>query len=228
MEKLRIAVLASGRGSNFETILKNIQTGKLDAAISVVISNRKSAGALEIAMDNKIPAYLVSGKQFPEQRDFDDQIMELMEKHGANFIVLAGYMKMIGKDIVRKYKNRILNIHPALLPSFGGKGMYGHYVHEAVLNYGCKVSGVTVHLVDEKYDNGPPIVQSCVPVMDDDTPESLAARVLKEEHKVFTEALKYFAEDRIEINGRKVIIKAEQQNRIRKNTPTDQKSTRTK
>jgi len=207
MEKLQIAVLASGRGSNFEAILKNIKQGKLDAAINVVISNRKHAGVLEIARDNKIPAYFVSGKQFSEQQDFDDQIIKLMEKHRANFLVLAGYLKMVGKDLVRKYKNRILNIHPALLPSFGGKGMYGHYVHEAVLKYGCKVSGVTVHLVDEEYDSGAPIIQRCVPVLNNDTPETLAARVLEEEHKVFTEALSYFADGKIEINGRKVVFK---------------------
>jgi len=114
---------------------------------------------------------------------------------------------MIGTEIIRKFKNRILNIHPALLPSFGGKGMYGHFVHQAVLNYGCKVSGVTVHLVDEEYDNGAPIIQRCVPVMEDDTPETLAARVLKIEHQVFSEAIQFFADGRIKISGRKVKIK---------------------
>jgi len=207
MENLKIAVLASGRGSNFAAILNNIKQGKIDAVICAVISNKKSAAVLEIAKDNQIPAFFVSSKKFPEQRDFDAQIMEILQKTNANFIVLAGYLKMIGKEIVRKYKNRILNIHPALLPSFGGKGMYGHHVHEAVLNYGCRVSGVTVHLVDEEYDTGLPIIQRCVPVKDDDTPETLAARVLKVEHKVFSEALQYFAEGRIEINGRKVSLK---------------------
>ena len=209
MKKLQIAVLASGRGSNFEAILKNIQQGKLNATISVVISNRKSAGVLDIARENQIPAYFVSGKQYPETGEFDNQVVTLIEEHNANFVALAGYMKKIGKDFVRKYKNRILNIHPALLPSFGGKGMYGHFVHEAVLDYGCKVSGVTVHLVDDEYDSGAPVVQRSVPVMDNDTPDTLAARVLKEEHKAFTEALFYFAEDRIEVIGRKVIIRPE-------------------
>ncbi|MBC8181215.1 phosphoribosylglycinamide formyltransferase [candidate division KSB1 bacterium] len=207
MEKLKIAVLASGRGSNFKAVLDNIKQGKLNAEICVVISNKKSAGALEIARENQIPAFFVSAKQLPEQSDFDDRIMEILDETNANFIILAGYLKMIGKEIVRKYKNRILNIHPALLPSFGGKGMYGHFVHEAVLNYGCRVSGVTVHLVDEKYDTGLPIIQRCVPVKDSDTPETLAARVLKEEHKVFTEALRCFAENRIEIDGKKVKIR---------------------
>ena len=206
MEKLRIAVFASGRGSNFEAILNNIKKGELDASIVVFISNKKNAGAFDIARANNIPAYFVSTKEFPEQEQFDLRILEILETHNANFIVLAGYLKMIGKNVVRKFKNRILNIHPALLPSFGGKGMFGHHVHEAVLNYGCKVSGVTVHLVDESYDTGPPVIQRCVPVMDDDTPETLAARVLKTEHQVFTEALKYFAEGRVKVSGRRVKI----------------------
>lgn len=206
MDKLRIAILASGRGSNFEAILKNILSGKLMAEIVVVISNKKSAGALEIARNHGIPAYFVSAKQFPEQQDFDNEILKILEKHKANFIALAGYLKKLSPKIVRKYKNKILNIHPALLPSFGGKGMYGHHVHEAVLNYGCKVSGVTVHLVDESYDTGPPVIQRCVPVKDDDTPDTLAARVLKVEHQVYAEAIRYFAEGRVKIEGRRVKI----------------------
>jgi len=206
MEKLRIAVFASGRGSNFGAILNNIKKGELDASIVAFISNKKNAGAFDIARANNIPAYFVSTKEFPEQEQFDLRILEILETHNANFIVLAGYLKMIGKNVVRKFKNRILNIHPALLPSFGGKGMFGHHVHEAVLNYGCKVSGVTVHLVDESYDTGPPVIQRCVPVRNDDTPETLAARVLKIEHQVFTEALKYFAEGRVQVFGRRVKI----------------------
>jgi phosphoribosylglycinamide formyltransferase-1 len=130
-----------------------------------------------------------------------------LNQYGANFIVLAGYLKMLSPFVVRKFKNRILNIHPALLPSFGGRGMYGIHVHEAVLEYGCKVSGVTVHLVDEAYDTGPPVLQRCVPVQDDDTPETLAARVLKIEHQIYNEALQLFAQGRIEIIGRRIKIK---------------------
>ena len=207
MGTLYLAVFASGRGSNFEAILNNINAGKLKAEIRVVISNKKAAGALEIAQKNHIPAFFISAKKYPEQNDFDARIMEILVEHEVNFIVLAGYLKMLSTKIVQKYKNRILNIHPALLPAFGGKGMYGHLVHEAVLNYGFRVSGVTVHLVDEEYDTGLPIIQRCVPVENDDTPETLAARVLKEEHKAFTEALQLFAEDKIEIRGRKIIFK---------------------
>ena len=207
MEKLRIAVLASGQGSNFEAVLNNIKQGKLDASICVVISNKKSAGVLEIARANDIPAYFISGKQFPDQQDFDNQVLSFLNEHDANFIILAGYLKMIGTEIIQKFSNRILNIHPALLPSFGGKGMYGHYVHEAVLEYGCKVSGVTVHLVDEKYDTGAPVIQRCVPVHENDTPDTLAQRVLKVEHQVFAEALQLFAQGRVEVCGRRVKIK---------------------
>jgi phosphoribosylglycinamide formyltransferase-1 len=207
MAQLRLAVLASGRGSNFEAILKNIESGKLKAAIQVVVSNKASAGALEIARSHHIPAVHISGKEFPQQEIFDEKLLSILGEYKANFIVLAGYLKMLSPGVVRAYKHRILNIHPALLPSFGGKGMYGHHVHQAVLDYGCKVTGVTVHLVDERYDTGAPILQRCVPVLDDDDAESLAARVLKTEHQIFTEALQLFAEDRVEIVGRRVKIK---------------------
>lgn len=207
MAHLRLAVLASGKGSNFEAILNNIKKGNLNASIQVVISNKASAGALEIARKNAIPAVHISKQQFPEQEQFDEQLLSILNEYQVNFVVLAGYLKMLSPKVVRKYKNRILNIHPALLPSFGGKGMYGIQVHEAVLDYGCKVTGVTVHLVDEEYDNGPPVLQRCVPVHDDDNPETLAARVLKVEHQIYTEALQLFVRDCIEIKGRRVKIK---------------------
>jgi len=207
MAHLRLAVLASGRGSNFEAILNNIKQGNLDASIQVVISNKASAGVLEIARQHGIPAIHISKTEFPEQEQFDEQLLSILNEHQVNFIVLAGYLKMLSPMVVRKFKNRILNIHPALLPSFGGKGMYGIHVHEAVMAYGCKISGVTVHLVDEEYDTGPPVLQRCVSVHDDDTPETLAARVLKIEHQIYTEALQLFAQDRIEIEGRRIMIK---------------------
>jgi len=208
MAHLRIGVLASGRGSNFEAILKNIKNGNLDASIQVVISNKASAGALEIARQNGIPGVYISKKEFPVQEQFDERLLAVLIKYQVNFVVLAGYLKMLSPFIVRKFKNNILNIHPALLPSFGGKGMYGSHVHQAVLEYGCKVSGVTVHLVDEEYDTGPPVLQRCVPVQDNDTPGSLAQRVLKVEHQIYTEALQLFAQDRVEIEGRRIKIQS--------------------
>ncbi len=207
MAYLRLGILASGRGSNFEAILNRIKQGKLDATIRVVISNKETAGALEIARQNSIPAIFISKKQFPEQEQFDEQLISILNEHLVDFVVLAGYLKMLSAFVVRQFKNRILNIHPALLPSFGGKGMYGIHVHEAVLEYGCKVSGVTVHLVDETYDTGPPVLQRCVPVQDDDTPETLAARILKVEHQIYSDALQLFAQNRIEIVNRRVKIK---------------------
>ena len=207
MEKLQLGILASGRGSNFEAILKNIQQKKLDAAIQVVISNKASACALEVARENNIPAVHISKKQFPEQELFDEQLLLVLKNYNVNFVVLAGYLKMLSPIVVKNFKNRILNIHPALLPSFGGQGMYGQNVHQAVLDYGCKVSGVTVHLVDEEYDTGSPVLQRCVPVLEGDAAEDLARRVLKVEHQIFTEALQLFARGRIEIDGRRVKIR---------------------
>lgn len=207
MSHLRLGILASGTGTNFQAILNHIKQGKLVASVQVVISNKESAGALEIARQNGIPAVHISKQDFPEQEQFDEQILSILTRHQVNFVVLAGYLKMLSPIVVRKFKNRILNIHPALLPSFGGKGMYGIHVHEAVLNYGCKVTGVTVHLVDEAYDTGPPVLQRCVPVQDDDTPETLSARVLIVEHQIYAEALQLFAQERIEIVGRRVTIR---------------------
>jgi phosphoribosylglycinamide formyltransferase-1 len=198
---LNLGVLASGRGSNFSAILKSIKKHELDAKINVLISNRKNAGALDIANQNQIPAVFISQKKFKDPVQFDEQIRKTLKKYNANFVVLAGYMRLLTKDLVKQFQNRILNIHPALLPSFGGKGMYGHHVHEAVVKRGCKVSGVTVHLVDEMYDHGPIIKQKCVPVFEGDTPESLAARVLKQEHKIYAEALQLFAENRIKVEN---------------------------
>jgi len=206
MPHLRLAVLASGRGSNLEAILRAIERGELDAEVVVVISNKSTAGALEIARARNIPAVHLSALQFSSQEEFDRALLDLLAQHGVNFIALAGYLKMLSPTIVRAFRHRILNIHPALLPSFGGKGLYGHYVHEAVLAYGCKVSGATVHLVDEQYDTGPPVIQECVSVHEDDTPETLAARVLTVEHRIYAQALQLFAEDRVVVEGRRVRI----------------------
>lgn len=207
MNPLKIAIFASGRGSNFEAIYQAIQDGKLHGEIVLVFSNRADAGALEIARKHGVPSLHLARKQFESDDDFDDALLSQLEIFDVELIALAGYLKKLSSNIVRAYKYRIVNIHPALLPSFGGKGMYGRKVHEAVLDYGCKVSGVTVHLVDDEYDSGAPVLQKCVPVFDDDTPETLAARVLKVEHQIYTEALQLFAENRVVIQGRKVIVK---------------------
>ena len=176
---LSIAVFGSGAGSNFMAILTAIQQGNLPAArISLVLSNNSGAGILGIARANGLPAIHLSRKQFPDERSFADTVLSTLRDHGANFIALAGYMKQVPPEVVAAYRKRIVNIHPALLPRFGGAGMYGLRVHEAVLASGETTSGATVHYVDEEYDNGPVVLQQTVPVLPGDTPASLAARVL--------------------------------------------------
>jgi phosphoribosylglycinamide formyltransferase-1 len=189
-------------------LLSAIEKGELHASIVAVISNKAEAGVLDIARARGIPAIHLSNELLPSTEEFDQALLQTLKEHQVEIIALAGYLKKLSSGIIRAYKHRIVNIHPALLPAFGGKGMYGQKVHQAVLDYGCKVSGVTVHLVDEEYDTGPPILQRCVPVKEDDTVETLAARVLEQEHQIYAEALQLFAEERIEIQGRKVIIKS--------------------
>lgn len=203
---LRIAIFASGRGSNFQAILAAIAAQRLKAQVVLCISNRPEAGALQIARAAQIPAAVIEEKHFAKAADYEATLLDQLAKHETNFIVLAGFMRKIPPGVVRQFRHRIVNIHPALLPSFGGKGMYGHRVHEAVLAYGCKVSGATVHLVDEEYDSGVPILQRCVPVFDDDTPARLAARVLEVEHQLYPDALQLFAEERVRVEGRMIKI----------------------
>jgi len=206
---MNIAVFASGRGSNLMAILKAIEEGKLKARVVVVISNKSSAGALEIARSKGIDALHISRRQFSSDREYADKILSELRKRNVELIVLAGYMKKIPAEVVSEYRNRILNIHPALLPSFGGQGMYGINVHKAVIESGVKITGVTVHIVDEEYDHGPIVLQRAVEVKDDDTPETLAERVLKVEHEVYPEAIRLFVEGKVNVFGRKVIIKNE-------------------
>jgi phosphoribosylglycinamide formyltransferase-1 len=206
---MNIAVFASGRGSNLMAILKAIEEGKLKARVVVVVSNNSSAGALEIARSKGIDALHISRRQFSSDREYADKILSELRKRNVELVVLAGYMKKIPAEVVSEYRNRILNIHPALLPSFGGQGMYGINVHKAVIESGVKITGVTVHIVDEEYDHGPIVLQRAVEVKDDDTPETLAERVLKVEHEVYPEAIRLFVEGKVNVFGRKVIIKNE-------------------
>lgn len=198
---LNIAVFASGKGSNFKAILDAIDNGRIpNARIVIVISNNSDAGALAIGRGYGIPSLHISRKNFESDNLYTAAIQKALSHHGANFIVLAGYMKKIDPSIVRAYRHRILNIHPALLPSFGGKGMYGIHVHEAVLAAKQKQSGATVHLVDEEYDRGPIVLQKRVNITDNDTPESLATKVLEIEYQLYPEAIRLFAEGSIRID----------------------------
>jgi phosphoribosylglycinamide formyltransferase-1 len=207
MKKLNLVALASGGGTNLQAIIDNIEAEKLNAQIKAVISNNSKSGALERARKHNIPAIHLSHKQFATPEEFDQRLLSVLKESETDLVILAGYMKMLSPAIVRAYRNKILNIHPALLPSFGGKGMYGIHVHEAVIDSGVKVTGVTVHLVDEIYDHGAIIVQECVPVLPDDTPETLQQRVLPHEHQLYSKAVQLFAEDKVEIKENKAYIK---------------------
>lgn len=202
---MNVGVLVSGGGTNLQAIIDAVESGEIPARISVVISNVEGAYALERAKKHGIPGLCIPHKG-KAREEHEKEIIDALERHKAELVVLAGYLRMLTPQIIRHYPNRILNIHPALLPSFGGPGMHGLNVHKAVIDYGCKVSGCTVHLVDEGIDTGPIIVQRCVPVMEDDTPETLAKRVLSEEHKAYVTAVKLFAENQITVSGRRVII----------------------
>ena len=204
---LQLAVLGSGRGSNFQAILSTIQRGELKGvSIKLVISNNSAAGILEIARTHGLPALHISQKQFVTEVDFVDAMLHALRAHSVNFIVLAGYMKRLHPRMVATYKNRVINIHPALLPEFGGEGMYGMHVHRAVLAAGRPVSGATVHIVDEEYDRGLIVLQRQVTVAPGETPESLAAKVLAVEHGLYPEAIRLFAEGRVTVTERSIAV----------------------
>ncbi len=200
--QLRLAVFASGGGSNFRAILENSRSYE----VVLCVSNRASAGALTIAKEHDTPACVVNPKEFANKADYVQELLGVLRQHGVNFIALAGYLCKIPGAVVSEYSNRILNIHPALLPDFGGKGFYGMRVHEAVLRAGVPMTGATVHFVDEEYDTGPILVQARVPVMPGDTAQQLATRVLREEHVLYPKALSLVASGRVTVSGRKVTI----------------------
>jgi phosphoribosylglycinamide formyltransferase 1 len=204
---IKLAVLASGGGSNFKAILDKINENKLAAKVVLVISNNSQSGAMEKAKAAQIQALHLAPSAFSNEAQYTQALHAHLDGVQADLILLAGYMKRIPESVIGKYKNRILNIHPALLPAFGGKGMYGHHVHEAVISYGAKVTGVTIHLVDIEYDHGPIVMQKTADVLPNDTAETLAARVLKVEHDTYWRAIQLFAENRIQVESRKVIIR---------------------
>ncbi|NLY73952.1 MAG: phosphoribosylglycinamide formyltransferase [Firmicutes bacterium] len=203
----RIGVLVSGGGSNLQAIINSIEDRKLEAEIAVVISNRPNAFALERAARHGIPTVVIDHHDFPTVREFTEAIVGNLRKYRVELVCLAGFLKILDRIIIDAYPNKILNIHPALLPAFGGKGMYGHHVHEAVLASGTKYSGATVHLVTAETDVGPIVLQGVVKVDDDDTSESLAEKVLQIEHQIFPEAIRLVLEDRIMIDGLRTKLK---------------------
>lgn len=196
---MKISVFVSGRGSNLNAIINSAEL-KNKVEVALIISDKVFCPAFEIAKNNSIPHYTLGTKQGGVAID---ELLNLFDQNNIELIVLAGYLKIVPIEITNRYKNRIINIHPALLPSFGGKGMYGMKVHIAVFDSSCKVSGATVHFVDESYDTGKIIAQRCVDISDVKSPEEIAARVLEVEHQLLPNVIKMFYENRIRFeNGR--------------------------
>jgi phosphoribosylglycinamide formyltransferase-1 len=204
-KKVRVGVLASGRGSNLQAIIDAIEARKLDAQIVLVLSNKKDAVALERARKHGLTDVFLDPKPFAGQPDsreaYDRAVLDVLRKHDVELVLLAGYMKIVTPVLVKAYENRMMNIHPALLPSFPGLD-----AQKQALEHGVKISGCTVHFVTEGVDEGPIIVQAAVPVQEGDTPETLAARILVEEHKIYPKAVQLYAEGRLKVDGRRVVI----------------------
>ncbi len=204
--KTRIGVLASGGGSNMQAIMRGIDSGEINGEIVLVISDVPDAGVLEKAANAGTPTLVMRTKEYPTRDAYSAAIAQKFHEQQVDLVVMAGFMRIVTGALINKFPQRIMNIHPALIPSFCGAGYYGHHVHEAVLDYGAKVSGCTVHFVEEAVDAGPIILQRYVPVLDDDTTATLSARILKEEHIAYPEAVKLFCAGQLTIEGRRVKV----------------------
>ena len=208
---LRVAILASGRGSNLQAVIDAIEAGHVQAQIVAVVSNKKDAVALERARKHGIKDLFVDPKPFagrPDSREaYDRALLEILQQQEVELVLLAGYMKIVTAVLVNAYANRMMNIHPSLLPSFPGLD-----VQKKAIDWGCKLAGCTVHFVTEGVDEGPIIIQAAVPILDGDTPDTLAARILVQEHKIYPRAVQLFAEGRLRVDGRRVFIDAAKPN----------------
>lgn len=200
----RLAVLLSGSGTTLQNIIDLIEAGELSAKIEVVIGSKPSAFGLERARKHNIPAVCVHKKKYENNEAFGLAVHEELAKYDMDLIVLAGFMHIFP---IGEYRDRVMNVHPALIPAFCGKGFYGHHVHEAVYKAGVKITGCTVHFADDVYDHGPIILQGAVEVDDDDDPDSIAEKVMSKERELYPKAIQLFAEGRLKIEGRKVKIK---------------------
>lgn len=202
---LRVAVLASGRGSNLQAVIEAIEAETIRANIVAVISNKKDAPALERARRHGLPALFIDPKPYagrPDNREaYDRELLDILRRHDVELVLLAGYMKIVTTILVDAFANRMMNIHPSLLPSFPGLD-----VQKKAIEWGCKLAGCTVHFVTEGVDEGPIILQAAVPVLDNDTSDTLAARILEQEHKIYPRAVQLFAEGRLRVEGRRVFI----------------------
>ncbi|MDF2675857.1 MAG: phosphoribosylglycinamide formyltransferase [Bacillota bacterium] len=207
MPQIKIGILVSGSGTNLQSIINSVESGFINGKIQVVISNKENAYGLQRARNHNIGAVFINEKNYSNIEEYNEAIIKELKSHGVELVVLAGYIKILTNKFIETYSNKIINIHPSLIPSFCGKGYYGLKVHEAAINYGVKLSGATVHFVNEEADNGPIIFQESVSVHYDDTAETLQERILEVEHKLLPLALKYYCENKIEVVGRKVKIK---------------------
>ncbi len=202
---LRIAVLLSGEGTSFENLCERIDAGEVPAEIAVVIASKEKAGGLRRAERRGIPAVAVPRRAFASGAAFNDALHAELAKHDVDLVALLGFLSAF--ELRGRFDGKAINVHPALIPAFCGHGMYGHHVHEAVLAAGAKLSGATVHFADDHYDTGPIILQEAVPVLEGDTPDSLAARVQEVERRLVPEAIRLFAAGRLAIDGRRVLVR---------------------
>jgi len=196
-----IGVLVSGSGTNLQAIIDHIEAKRLDAKIEVVLSNKADAYGLVRAKNHGIATEVLDHKQFPSREAYDQAVVDLLRARGVDLVVLAGFMRLLSPVFVKAYSNRIMNIHPALLPSFPGL-----HVQKKAVDHGVRFSGCTVHFVNEECDEGPIIIQAVVPVFPDDSEESLAARILKQEHRIYPRAIQLYAEGRLRVEGRRVLV----------------------
>ena len=198
-KKLQIAIFASHTGTNMQAIIDACRRGDLNGEVCAVISNNSNSQALKKARASGVRAYHLSNKTHPEEDELDEAIYKVLTKNGTDIVALAGYMKKIGPKVLKQYKGRILNIHPSLLPKYGGKGMYGSNVHRAVIDAGEKITGITIHLVEEEYDTGKIIRQCEIEVLESDTIDTLSKRVLEKENSFYVETLKLISENVIKL-----------------------------
>ncbi|MBI5166674.1 MAG: phosphoribosylglycinamide formyltransferase [candidate division NC10 bacterium] len=206
--KVKLGVLVSGRGSNLQAIIDASEAGRIDAEVVIVISDVADAYALERARKHKIDTAFVDPELYTMQKDFEKAVIDILEKYEVDLVCMAGFMRILSPYFINTYRNRIMNIHPALLPSFPGL-----HAQKRALNHGVKFSGCSVHFADEGTDTGPIIIQVVVPVFDDDTEETLAARILNYEHQIYPRAIQLFAEGRLEVRGRRVFCKKSEKER---------------
>lgn len=205
----KIGALVSGGGSNLQAVLDAIALGEINGRVTLVISDNPDAGGLARARAAGAETAVIRPKDYPDRAAFSQVLAAKLQGAGVELVLMAGFMRVTTVELITPFRNRILNIHPSLIPSFCGPGFYGHHVHEAVLEYGAKVSGCTVHFVEEAVDAGPIVLQRTVPVLEGDTPDTLAARILIEEHKAYPEAVRLFCAGRLMMQGRRVIIAPE-------------------